>query len=423
MVDSENEVNAIHPSLAKQLALPIRAIDVGAQKIDGTTLHTYKMIVAAFSVVNKANRVRFFEKTFLVANVWLEVVLGISFLTLSDADVDFSGRELWWRTYTTKEALPNTRRVELVGKKEFAVAAINPEHETYVIHVASLSSTPLKIYHLWRPLISSVTAEETLTNVPNKYDKFADVFFLNLVAKLPKHTGIIKHAIELVDGQQPLYGPIYSLEPVELKTLKAYIKTNLANSFIWLSTSSAFAPILFDWKSDSFLWLCVNYQDLNNLTIKNRYLLPLIGESLDRLGRARWFTQLDLISTYHWIKIRKGDKWKIVFKTWYGHFEYQVMSFGLMNVPASFQGLINKIVAKKLDIFVIVYLDDILIYTNDNGNSHVAAVQWVLKQLRKYLLYINLKKYWFHQEEVWFLGYMMFLKGSQMEVKKIKTVK
>ena len=166
---------------------------------------------------------------------------------------------------------------------------------------------------------------------------------------------------------------------MELETLKAYIETNLANGFIRPSKSPAGAPILFDRKSDGSLRLCVDYRGLNNLTIKNRYPLPLIGESLDRLGRAKQFTQLDLTSAYHRMRIRKGDEWKTAFRTRYGHFEYQVMLFGLTNAPASFQGYINKILAEKLDIFVIVYLDDILIYTKDDGDGHVAAVQWVLE--------------------------------------------
>ena len=143
LINSGSKVNAIYPTFAKQLGLSIRPTDVGAQKIDGTTLDTYGIGVAAFSVEDKANRVRFFEETFLVANVSPEVVFGIPFLTLSSADIDFSGRELRWRTYTIKEVLSTTRRVELVGKKEFAAAALDPEHETYVVHVASLSFAPL----------------------------------------------------------------------------------------------------------------------------------------------------------------------------------------------------------------------------------------------------------------------------------------
>ena len=105
------------------------------------------------------------------------------------------------------------------------------------------------------------------------------------------------------------------------------------------------------------------------------------------------------------MRIKEGDKWKTAFRTRYGHFEYQVMPFGLSNAPASFQGYINKILAEKLDIFVIVYLDDILIYTEDQGRGYVEAVRWVLDILRKNSLFANLKKCRFHKDEVRFLGY------------------
>ena len=115
--------------------------------------------------------------------------------------------------------------------------------------------------------------------------------------------------------------------------------------------------------------MCVNYQGLNNLTIKNWYPPPLIGEALDRLCSAKRFTQLDLTNTYDRMRIREGNKWKTALTTWYGHPKYQVMSFGLSNAPASFQGYINKILAKKLNVFVNIYLDDILIYTKDKGQG------------------------------------------------------
>ena len=275
------------------------------------------MVVIAFSVADKANQVRFFEKTFLVANVCPEVVLGMLFPTLSGADVNFSGRELWWKIYTAEETLPTTRRVELVGKKEFAVATLDPESETFVVHVASLSSdaspssSPLKldVHPSCRPQVSGLIAEEAPMKVPAEYLDFADVFFPDLASELPEYTGINDHAIELVKScQQPPYGPIYSLGPVELETLKAYIKTNLANGFIKPLMSPADALILFNRMSDGSLRLCVDYQGLNNLIIKNRYSLPLIGELLDRLGRAKRFTQLDLTSAYHWMRIREGDE-------------------------------------------------------------------------------------------------------------------
>ena len=332
-------------------------------------------------------------------------------------------KEIIWRSYNIAKALLTPKQVELINKKEFAKVALDENSETFIVHVASLSSTLLDVHLSQRPQISGLIAEEALTKVPNKYANFADIFSPDLAAKLPKYTGINDHAIELVDNQQPPYKPIHSLGPIELETLKAYIKINLANGFIRPSMSPANAPILFDQKSDSLFQLCVDYQGLNNLTIKNQYLLPLIGELLDRLGRARRFTQLDLTSAYHRMRIREGDEWKTAFRTRYGHFEYQVMPFGLTNAPASFQGFINKILAEKLDIFVIVYLDDILIYTDDDGDGHIAAVRWVLGQLRKYSLYANLKKCRFHQEEVRFLGYVVSSKGIRMEDERIEAVK
>ena len=228
------------------------------------------------------------------------------------------------------------------------------------------------IYLAREAQLASLLTEEV--TVPFEYLDFADVFSEKSANVLPERTGANEHAIELEEGKQPPYEPIYSLGPVELETLKTYIENNLANGFIRASKSPASAPILFVRKPNGSLRLCVDYRGLNNLTIKNRYPLPLIGESLDRLGRAKRFTQLDLTSAYHRMRIKEGDEWKTAFRTQYGHFKYQVMPFGLSNAPASFQGYINKILAEKLDIFVIVYLDDILIYTEDPGQAHVDAV-------------------------------------------------
>ena len=185
--------------------------------------------------------------------------------------------------------------MELVDKKEFATATLDPEHEFYVVHVRSVSSNilpnsfMLNVHLLNRLQISGLIAEKALTKVLAKYLEFTNVFSLDLASKLPKYTGINDYAIKLVNGQQPPYGPIYSLGPVELETLKAYIETNLANGFIRPFKSYAGTPILFNQKSDGSLRLYINYQSLNNFTIKNRYPLPLIGESLNRLRKVKQF--------------------------------------------------------------------------------------------------------------------------------------
>ena len=191
---------------------------------------------------------------------------------------------------------------------------------------------------------------------------------------LPKHTKINTYAINLEVDKQPPYGPIYSPRPVELETLKTYIKIYLVNDFIHLLKSLADTPNLFDKKLDRSFQLCIDYQRLNNIIIKKWYPLLFVGKSLDCLGRAQQFTQLDPISAYHWIRIKENNQWKIAFQTKYNHFEYQIMFFNLTNILGSFEDYVNKILAKKLDIFVIVYLDDILIYTKNSGKSYVKAV-------------------------------------------------
>ena len=147
--------------------------------------------------------------------------------------------------------------------------------------------------------------------------------------------------------------------------LREYIDDNLSKGFIRQSTSPAGAPILFVKKKDGSLRLCVDYRGLNRVTVKNRYLLPLISEALDRLVGAKVYTKLDIRSAYNLIRIKEGDEWKTAFRTRYGHFEYRVMPFGLANAPATFQGYINYILRDYLDVFCIAYLDDILIYSSD----------------------------------------------------------
>ena len=223
----------------------------------------------------------------------------------------------------------------------------------------------MPIYPSRKAQVAALTSEET--GIPAEYSDFSNVFSSDFAVQLLEHTRINDHPINLVDDKQLINAPIYSLGPVELETMKTYIEANLASSFIRPSKSPANALILFVQKNDSSFHLCVDYRGFNNLTIKNCYLLPLIDELLDCLGHTKRFTQLDLTNTYHRMRIRKDDEWKTVFQTRYGHFEYQVIPFGFSNTLASFQRYVNKILEKKLDVFVIVYLDNILIYTEDAG--------------------------------------------------------
>ena len=257
-----------------------------------------------------------------MADTKFEVILEMLFLKISNADVLFGKGTLTWRTYTTNEALATTKQVQIVNPKEFVIAALDVDSETFVVHVAIREQEEIPVHSKRQAQVGALLFDKAPTKVLAEYSDYSDVFSVENAAELPENTGINEHAIELEEGKQPPFGPIYSLGPVELETLKTYIETNLANGFIRPSKSPAKVPIPFDRKPDRSLRLCMDYRGLNNITIKNRYPLPLIGESLDWLGRAKRFTHLDLTNAYYRMRIREGDEWKTVFQTRYGYFEY-----------------------------------------------------------------------------------------------------
>ena len=193
----------------------------------------------------------------------------------------FGKETLTWRTYITIEALLTTKQVQIIDKKDFIIAVLDANSETFVVHVAIREQEEMPVHSKKQVQVGALLFNKTLTKVLAEYFDYSNVFLMEYIAKLLKNTGINKHTIELEKDKQPPFGLIYSLEPVELETLKTYIKINLANSFIWPSTSPAGAFILFDRKLDRNLRLCVDYWGLNNLTIKNQYSLSLIGELLD----------------------------------------------------------------------------------------------------------------------------------------------
>ncbi|KAM4061979.1 reverse transcriptase (RNA-dependent DNA polymerase) [Hirsutella rhossiliensis] len=188
-----------------------------------------------------------------------------------------------------------------------------------------------------------------------------------------------------------------------------------------MSSRPAGSPILFVPKKGGKLRLCVDYRGLNKVTKKNRAALPLISGILDRLGRAKVFTKLDLKDAYHRLRIREGDEWKTAFRCHYGHYEYQVMPFGLVNAPASFQQYINDALEGLVDIICVVYLDDILIFSED-PEQHEGHVKDVLQRLRKAGLYANLSKCEFSVKKVSFLGFVVDEEGIHMEEERVHAI-
>jgi hypothetical protein len=163
----------------------------------------------------------------------------------------------------------------------------------------------------------------------------------------------------------PPFRKIYYLLPAEQAALDEYITDALEKGIIRESISPAGVPVLFAPKKDGTLRLCVDYRGLNSITVKNRYPLPLINELLDRLNGATVFSKIDLKVAYYRIRIKEGDEWKTAFRTRYGHFEYLVLPFGLTNAPATFQSYISHALRGYTDVFYVVYMDDILIFSKN----------------------------------------------------------
>ena len=211
------------------------------------------------------------------------------------------------------------------------------------------------------------------------------------------------------------------MSPAELKALEEYINEALAKGWIHESKSPSGAPVLFIPRKSGELRLCVDYRGLNAITIKNRYPLPLINEILDRLDGSVVFSKIDLRNAYHRIRIREGDEWKTAFRTRYGHYEYLVMPFGLTNAPTTFQAYINRALCGLVDVFYIVYLDDIFIFSRSE-KEHYEHLDAVLERLRHAELYTNPKKYEFLKTEVEYLGFLVNRQGVRMDPARIKTI-
>ncbi len=200
-----------------------------------------------------------------------------------------------------------------------------------------------------------------------------------------------------------------------------YICKALENGFIRPSTSPAGAGVFFVGKKDGGLRPCIDYRGLNNITVKNRYPLPLMATSFELLQGATIFTKLDLRNAYHLVRIREGDEWKTAFNTPTGHYEYQVMPFGLANAPAVFQALINDVLREMLNKCVFVYLDDILIFSQ-SYEDHVQHVRQVLSRLLFNDLFVKLEKSEFHSTTVSFLGFILSCGSVQMDPSKVCAV-
>ncbi|XP_052723888.1 uncharacterized protein LOC108343993 [Vigna angularis] len=250
-------------------------------------------------------------------------------------------------------------------------------------------------------------------------DDFPDVF-PDEVPGLPPIREV-EFTIDLVTTAAPISVQPYRMAPAELVELKRQIEELMDKRFIRPSVSPWGAPVLLVKKKDGSSRLCIDYRQLNKLTIKNKYPLPRIDDLLDQLQGACVFSKIDLRSGYHQIRVKEGDIYKTAFRSRYGHYEYVVMPFGVTNAPAIFMDYMNRIFRPYLDKFVVVFIDDILIYSK-SFEEHEDHLRIVLGVLREKELYAKKSKCEFWMKEIQFLGHVVSAGGIAVDPAKVKAV-
>ena len=272
--------------------------------------------------------------------------------------------------------------------------------------------------------VVEINEEKTKTEYPVEVQEilreFADVFPKDLPEGLPPIREV-DHKIELIPGSEPPHRAPYRMSPQGLDEMKKQLQELTEKGYIKPSVSPFGAPVLFVPKKDGGIRLCVDYRALNKITVHNRYPLPRIDELLDRLQGSRFFTKIDLRSGYHQIRMHPDSIQKTAFRTRYGHFEFLVLPFGLTNAPATFMHLMHQIFREQLDDFIIIFLDDILVYSK-NLQDHVTHVRRTLQILRQHKLYAKVPKCAFFQHQVEYLGHVVTAAGISPDPAKVQAV-
>jgi hypothetical protein len=294
LVDSAADQNFISRIKSKELDLTLTGDGPKTYRTASGQQHiVYGTTTPNTKITDTLGQTQMEALQFLVIDMpGIDLILGLPWLRDKDPLISFCRQE-WRFPYKLDD-------MKLVNRHKFARESAKNGNQTFAF------MPTLNIVRL--------LATENDLILPNEFSDYADIFSEENADKLPPLDGK-QHAIELEEGSSPPYSPIYNLSEKELGVLREYLDSALEKGWIRKSTSPAGAPILFVLKKDGTLRLCVDYRALNRITIKNRYPLPLIGETLDRLRGAKVFTSLDLRNAYHRVRIRPGDEWKTAFRT------------------------------------------------------------------------------------------------------------
>ncbi|MCO5582117.1 hypothetical protein L7F22_036007 [Adiantum nelumboides] len=330
-------------------------------------------------------------------------ILGMDWLSKNQAQIHCAQRNLSFQNCLGEEVLvqgTNGRPRAHLIKASRSLKGARKGQQIYVVKLNRLD-------------------EVEASSLPKNLRDFSYIFPEDLSSLPPPRD--IDHEIETFPGSEPVSKRAYKLSLPEAIELKEQLRQLIEQGFIKPNNSPWGAPVLFQKKKDGSLRLCIDYQGLNQVFVKNKYPIPCIDELLDRLHGAKMFTKIDLRSSYHQIRIKELDIYKAAFNTHYGHFEFIVMPFGLTNTPATFNRLMQDIFCKYLDDFVLVFFDDMLIYSKDGG-EHQGHVRKALEMLREHKLYAKLSKCVFNTPEVSYLGFIITLEGILVDPAKFKDI-
>ncbi len=291
----------------------------------------------------------------------------------------------------------------------YALVMINVVEESIIEH-------QMKVINNVMSCITNALETQTLLVELKEYE---NVFLIESINKLLLYENH-DHAIEITAKSS--YKSLYNLLNIKLATLRQYLNDILAKEWIKHFVSLTDAFILFILKKNNSLHLCMNYQDLNKITVKNHHSLSLISETLNRLSKIKQFIKLNLKNVYHHLRIQHEDKWKTTFCTHYDHFKYMIILFNLINMFIIFQTYINKILTELLNDFCVIYLNDILIFFVEK-TDHINHVKQILKRLRKFKLYASLKKCEFFITKINFLEFVIFIENISMNSSRVNIIK
>ena len=271
----------------------------------------------------------------------------------------------------------------------------------------------------WLASLTLEDDERSDLDLPRVVCKYVDVFPDDLPG-LPPHRDV-DFGIELHPGTSPISMTPHRMTPVELQELRVQLQELLDKGFIRPSTSPWGAPVLFTKKKDKTLRLCIDYRQLNRVTIKNRYPLPRIDDLFDQLRGARVYFKIDLRTGYHQLRVGDTDIPKTAFRTRYGHYEFTVMPFGLTNALTAFMDFMHRVFQPYLDQFFVVFVDDILIYPQSEW-EHEYHLRIVLQLFRDHQLYAKFSKCEFWLTELRFLGHVVLASGVSVDLEKVEAV-